>query len=89
MVICVHEGQDHAGHDFPYHDESQYADEYTGRISPASQSAFYPAVTDCPAQAPDFTAPVSSLAKQTPDFVPPKIPSQYSDAFPLRAPPAV
>jgi hypothetical protein len=89
MVVCVHEDDNHAQDDILCHDESQYADEYIGGANRTVQDILYPAVTDCPAPATDLAAPVSATGKQTFRFVPLKIPSQYSEALPPRAPPAV
>jgi hypothetical protein len=94
LVVCVHEdgshAENHADHDFPHHDESQYADAYTGNAAagPFSQDIPCPAV-DCSARTPDLAPPMCALRKLTPCFVSLKIPVRYSESSPLRAPPAV
>ncbi|MDR2474183.1 MAG: hypothetical protein LBD53_11625 [Tannerella sp.] len=85
IMICVHD--DAHDHDEPHHDESQHIDEYTFKAAnPVLQLAFQPIICR---KIPifDLSLVVCDIQKQDFYFVPPKIPKQFAEAVPLRAPP--
>ena len=89
--VDTHDNDHESNHNFPHHDKSQHIGDYVLNAKNLIlhwNSLSQPAICR-QIQIFDLSCAARDIENQTCCFVPPKIPHQYAEAVPLRAPPVI